>query len=170
MKSVETVQMDRTYVDGKSFNVEGLATPNNKLYWLPVGVTVRAMEEVTLKFRGGGGSSEWKDSVTLQPGDGLRLISGGNPATAAVAEVVRRIMGYKEAWGLVADACYALSEGETRDYTLKEVAAKCGGSNMFHAQHDCIMLNGVPVQMRGDPTWAEMGNQFSIRKQHYPKV
>ena len=86
---MKTIQMDRTHIKGKYFNVEGLRPLHSGRYWLPLGVTVLCTVEVTLKFRGGGGSSEWRDQVTLKPGDGLRLIRVGNPATAAVAEVVR---------------------------------------------------------------------------------
>jgi len=85
-----TVQMDRTYVDKKYFNVEGLRPLHSGLYYyLPIGETVLCTKEVTLQFWGGGGSSEWQDSVTLKVGDGLRLVRCGNPARAAVAEVVR---------------------------------------------------------------------------------
>ena len=86
---MKTIQMDKTYVDSRFFGVTGLLPLHSGLYWLPLGVTVLCTVEVTLKFRGGGGSSEWRDQVTLKPGDGLRLIRHGNPGTSALAQVVR---------------------------------------------------------------------------------
>ena len=84
------VQMDTVYVDGSCFKVTGLRPLHSGLYYLPIGETVLCTVEVTLKFRGGGGSSSWQDQVTLKVGDGLRLVRQGTAATAAVAEVVRK--------------------------------------------------------------------------------
>lgn len=75
---------------------------------------------------------------------------------------------FKEALTAVQSACEALSEGETRDYTLKEVAAKCGGK--VGPDSRSVIVNGVTVIMDGDPRWVEAGHQYALFKQHWPAL
>jgi len=86
-------------------------------------------------------------------------------------------MNFKEAWSAVAEACDDLSSLNNdgvgdgiKDYTLEEVAQRCGGRVTVHKGHDAIVVGGIPVQMLDNPCWVEMGGQHSLFKQHYPCV
>jgi len=86
-------------------------------------------------------------------------------------------MNFKEAWSAVAEACDDLSSLSNdgvgdgiKDYSLAQVAQRCGGRVTVHKGHDAIVVGGIPVQMLDNPCWVEMGGQHSLFKQHYPCV
>jgi len=86
-------------------------------------------------------------------------------------------MNFKEAWSAVAEACDDLSSlsndgvGDgVKDYSLAQVAQRCGGRVTVHEGHDAIVVGDIPVQMLDNPTWVGAGNEYSLFKQHYPCV
>lgn len=84
------LKMDRTYMSTASFDETTLRKFKDGLGWMIIGQQAVCTATTTLKFRGGGGSSEWKDEVTLHVGDALVLRRAGSPASAALAEIIRK--------------------------------------------------------------------------------
>ena len=84
---------------------------------------------------------------------------------------------FKEAWSAVAEACDDLAsldpdgvvDGCIQDYSLAQVAQRCGGRVAVHKGHAAIVVGDIPVQMLDNPTWVGAGNENSLFKQHYPK-